>query len=202
MNSAPNLCTPSSIIYSICSIVIPSPCLVSQIPSPCFHTAPVNNENPSWRAERGRTYIVAYIEGFWDPITRNACFETGRDEHPVYIESRVTTGHVDVAGEPCLVDRVADEKDAFNGGKGGVSQVAKRVDGGCGTLGVSLEYKTLVCVGGESRVDLVDDLAFAELVSRLVLLARKQMQLASSVAAVEFWSQSAGYTTLYCVVFG
>lgn len=65
---------------------------------------------------------------------------------------------VDVASKATAVLGVANEENALDGVHGGAGEFGHGVDGGGGALGVSLEDKAHVWVGGEGRLDFVDNL--------------------------------------------
>lgn len=90
---------------------------------------------------------------------------------------------------------VSNQKDALDGCVGFAAQLGEGVDGGCGALGVAFEDEAFVCVFGEGVADVFYDL---DMLARRNY--RREVCCTSSVPPVEFWSQAAGYTVLYCAV--
>jgi len=97
----------------------------------------------------------ANIHGLGHPSSRDTAKE-GRKTIDV-LGGGAAVG-IDVAGKAGAVLRVADEEDTLDGVHGGAGEAGHGVDGGGGALGVALENKAHVGVGGEGGGDLVDDL--------------------------------------------
>lgn len=95
------------------------------------------------------------VHSFGDPSRGNAA-EKGRKTIDV-LGGGAAVG-VDVAGKAGAVLRVADEEDTLDGIHGGASELGHGVDGGGGTLGVTLEDEAHVGICAEGRGDLVDNL--------------------------------------------
>lgn len=107
------------------------------------------------------TYVDADVQSLGDPVAWDA---TERCGEPVDVQSGCASVVVDVAGETGLVLGIPDEEDTFYSVEGSSGDLRHGVDGCGGTLGVSLEDEAFVGIGGERRVDLVDDLQWSAMV--------------------------------------